>query len=57
LVCNDRTGSENVQLSARRKDHCMTATTEPTVTAEVPAWLNLDALCPPDMRDALAVGR
>ena len=33
----------------------MTATTDtPTTSPEVPAWLNLDGYCPPDVRDLLA---
>ena len=31
----------------------MTTTQEPTTTTEVPAWLNLDAVCPPELRSKI----
>jgi hypothetical protein len=32
-------------------------TTEPTTTAEVPAWLNLDGYCPPKLRERILQAR
>ncbi len=32
----------------------MTATTEPTTAPEVPAWLNLDAIIAPELREEIA---
>lgn len=35
----------------------MTSTIEPTTTTEVPAWLNLDGYCPPELRARIAEAR
>ena len=36
------------------RDSAMTATTEPTTAPEVPAWLNLDAIIAPELREEIA---
>lgn len=33
----------------------MTTNTEPTTTPHVPAWLNLDGFCPPEIRKQIAM--
>jgi hypothetical protein len=35
----------------------MTTVHQPTTPAEVPAWLNLDGYCPPELRERIAAAR